>query len=56
VKAAKDGMYYLTDLQGKVIRSGRVQAGVNTIALSGVGAGVYFVRMESGEVFKVIVQ
>ncbi|HEY0610442.1 MAG TPA: T9SS type A sorting domain-containing protein, partial [Chitinophaga sp.] len=55
INAGRRGEYYLSDLQGKVIKTGRVEAGVNTINISGQTPGVYFIRVNE-QAFKVVVQ
>ncbi len=55
VTAVRRGMYYLSDLQGKVIRTGRLDAGQNTIGLHGLTPGVYVIQANE-QAFKVVVQ
>jgi hypothetical protein len=55
IKAGRRGQYYLSDLQGKVIMTGKMETGVNTINIKGLIPGVYFIRLNE-QVFKVVVQ
>jgi endoglucanase Acf2 len=55
INAGHRGQYYLSDLQGKVIRTGKAAAGVNTINISGLIPGVYFIRLNE-QAFKIVVQ
>lgn len=54
INSQKSGQYYITDLQGKVIRSGRIVAGLNTINISGIPAGVHFIKYDD-QVFKLMI-
>lgn len=54
IQAKGTGIYSLTNLQGKVIKTGKLEAGANAINISGIPAGVYFVRFNE-QVFKLVI-
>jgi hypothetical protein len=54
IQSKGTGLFSITDLQGKVIKNGRLEAGANAINIGGIPDGVYFVKFNN-QVFKLII-
>lgn len=48
VRAVTNGYYTITDLKGNVVQAGQVRIGVNTVSVSGLVPGVYFMQVDKG--------
>jgi len=47
LQVSEQARFYITDLQGKVIRSGLATPGTNVISLHGLMQGFYFIRVNN---------
>lgn len=54
IQSQGSGLFSITDLQGKVIKNGKLEAGANAININGIPDGVYFVKF-NGQVFKLMI-
>ena len=45
VKSLTSSTYYISDLNGRLVASGRFNLGLNTIAVKQLNSGIYFVRL-----------
>lgn len=54
ITADKNCLFFLSDAQGRILRSGRLTPGVNTLNITGFSAGIYFIRVNE-TVYKLVI-